>query len=91
MALVDRFLVNKKEFQVVALAPFIFISASLITLLFLNDTNWALTITGTLLTHMAMCSGDFGLLSYFEYHNDKEVVAYDDIKNGMSYFYAKTK
>jgi Putative zincin peptidase len=90
MALADKFVANKKEFQVIALAPFLFISSSLILLLFLANGNWNLTIAGTLLTHTAMCSGDFGLLSYFEFHKDKDVVTYDDISNGVSYFYAKT-
>jgi hypothetical protein len=90
MALADKFVANEKEFRVIALAPFVFISSSLILLLFLVDGNWNLTIAGTLLTHTAMCSGDFGLLSYFEFHKDKDVVTYDDISNGVSYFYAKT-
>jgi hypothetical protein len=36
-----------------------------------------------------MCSGDFGLLSYFDVHRDKEMVTYDDKAAGRSYFYAK--
>lgn len=36
-----------------------------------------------------MCSGDFGLLSYFEYHKNKHVVTYDDVENQISYFYGK--
>jgi hypothetical protein len=38
-----------------------------------------------------MCSGDFGILSYFELHKDKEVVTYDDIENKISYFYGRVK
>ena len=37
-----------------------------------------------------MCSGDFGLLSYFEFNKDKQVVTYDDIENKISYFYGHT-
>lgn len=91
MALADKFIANKKEFQVVALAPFVLISACLVILLFLVDGNWDLTIAGIMLTHTAMCSGDFGLLSYFEFHKDKDVVTFDDIKSGVSYFYAKSR
>ncbi len=91
MALADKFVVNKKEFEIVALAPFVVISTVLTILLFAVNPNWTLTIIGTLLTHTAMCSGDFGLLSYFEFHKDKEVVTYDDIGIGISYFYGKEK
>lgn len=44
---------------------------------------------GVLLAHTAMCSGDFGLLSYFEFNKEKNVVSYDDVENKISYFYAK--
>jgi hypothetical protein len=43
------------------------------------------------LDHMGMCSGDFGLLNYFEIHKDKEVVTYDDLATGLSYFYHREK
>jgi hypothetical protein len=91
MALADKFVANKREFEIVALSPFIIITTTLILLLFIVNSNWALTIVGILLTHTAMCSGDFGLLSYFEFHADKEVVTYDDKENRITYFYGKTK
>ncbi|PZR41789.1 MAG: DUF3267 domain-containing protein [Azospira oryzae] len=91
MALADKFVASKKEFQVVALAPFVFISSALMVLLFLVNDHWTLTIAGVFVAHTAMCSGDFGLLSYFEFHKEKEVVTYDDVKAGVSYFFCKTK
>lgn len=91
MAMADKFVANRKEFTIVALAPFAVISLVLILLLFLVDSYWMYTILGILLTHTAFCSGDFGLLSYFEFHKDKEVVTYDDKENRVSYFYAKQK
>ncbi len=90
MALADKFVANKKEFEVVALAPFITITTTLIIFFFFANANWTLTISSVLLTHTAMCSGDFGLLSYFEYHKDRNVVTYDDIENKISYFYGQT-
>lgn len=89
MALADKFVANKKEFEVVALAPFLTITTMLILLLFVTSSNWTLAIIGTLLAHTAMCSGDFGLLSYFEYHKNRQVVTYDDVENKISYFYVK--
>jgi hypothetical protein len=91
MAIADKFVANKKEFQIVALAPFITISTVLFFLLFFAGNLWIFTILGTLLIHTAFCSGDFGLLSYFDLHKDKSVVTYDDKDNGISYFYVRTK
>lgn len=91
MALADKFVANKREFQIVALAPFLIISSILICFIFGSDQNWTLTWVATLLAHTAMCSGDFGLLSYFDYHQDKEVVTYDEVENNISFFYGRLK
>ncbi len=87
MALADKFVANKKEFEIVALAPFVVITTLLAALIFVVKPAWILTILGILLTHTAMCSGDFGLLSYFEFHKDKSPVTYDDTEHKISYFY----
>lgn len=87
MALADKFVANKKEFEVVALAPFIIITSTLIIGLLFANTNWTLIIASVLLAHTGMCSGDFGLLSYFEFNKGKQIVTYDDVKNKTSYFY----
>jgi hypothetical protein len=91
LAVADRFVANRKEFQVVALAPFIVITSVLLILLLLTDPFWRMAVLGILLTHTAFCSGDFGLLSYFAFHKDKEVVTYDDKGNKVSYFYGVQK
>lgn len=89
MALADKFVANKREFEVVALAPFVVITTILTILLFLVNTNWTLTVSSILLAHTAMCSGDFGLLSYFECNKMKQPVTYDDVENKISYFYGR--
>lgn len=90
MALADKFVANKREFEVVALAPFVIITTILLILLLIVNTNWTLTISSVLLAHTAMCSGDFGLLSYFEFNKEKQTVTYDDVENKISYFYGRT-
>ena len=89
LAVADRFVANKREFQIVALAPFVVISTSLLVLFFLTTPLWTMTVLGVFLTHTAFCSGDFGLLSYFAFNKDKQVVTYDDKANRVSYFYGK--
>ncbi len=91
MAMADKFVANKKEFRIVALAPFAVVSTFLIISLFFTSPLWTFTLLGILLTHTAFSSGDFGLLSYFDFHKEKDVVTYDDKENGISYFYGKTR
>ena len=89
MALADRFVASKKEFEIVALAPFIVISTLLIFCLLLLNPAWRLTVSSVLLAHTAMCSGDFGLLSYFAFHKNRQPVTYDDVAQQVSYFYGR--
>lgn len=89
LAMADQFVVNKREFQIVALAPFVIISSLSIIGLFFVDSLWIFAMLGILLMHTACCSGDFAMLSYFDFHKDKTVVTYDDKENKISYFYSK--
>lgn len=89
LAVADGFVANKKEFSIVALAPFVIISACLIVAILLVPWDWKLTLIGALFLHTACCSGDFALLSYLDFHKDKSVVTYDDAENKVSYFYTK--
>ncbi len=91
MALADKFVANEKEFRVIALAPFVVITLCLLIALVIVDDTWTITIAGILLAHTAMCSGDFGLLSFFEFHSNMDVVTYDDVGNGTSLFFGKRK
>jgi hypothetical protein len=89
MAVADQFVANRKEFTIVALAPFVVISIALLVALPFAGVYWQLTILGILFTHTACCSGDFGILSYFRFHKDRDIVTYDDRVNKVSYFYGR--
>jgi hypothetical protein len=89
MALADKFVAAKNEFTIVALAPFVSITSILLLLLTISPYSWTLTILGILLCHTAMSSGDFALLSYLEFHRDKEIVTYDNVGEKTSYFYGR--
>jgi hypothetical protein len=91
LAVADKFVANKKEFQIVALAPFVIITSMLLVFLIFTGPLWKMTVLGALLTHTAFCSGDFGLLSYFAFHKDKEVVTFDDKATRVSYFFGIRK
>ena len=89
LAVADKFVASKKEFQMVALAPIVVISSVLLVTLFFTDPDWTMTVLGVLLVHTAFCSGDFGMLSYFDFHKDKDIVTYDDKAGRVTYFYGK--
>lgn len=90
MAMADQFVASRSEFRFVALAPFILITISgIITLLFV-PIYWQFMCLGILLAHTSFCAGDFALLSYFDAHQDKEVVTYDSKARSISYFYYKS-
>lgn len=91
LAVADRFVANRREFQIVALSPFVIISSIGLLLLNFTSPHWTMTVLGALLIHTSFCSGDFGLLSYFDFHKDMEVVTYDDKDNRVSYFYGLKK
>lgn len=91
MAVADQFVANRREFQIVALAPFAVISMALFIAFFLVSPLWQLAVLGTFFTHTACCSGDFSLLSYFHFHKNREVVTYDDAAGKVSYFYVKNE
>jgi hypothetical protein len=88
MALANGFVANKKEFRIVALAPFVSISLVLLIMLFIVPLVWKFTCLGVFMTHTLCCGGDFSLMSYFEFHKDKTIVTYDNIEEGRSYFLA---
>ncbi|HMQ61488.1 MAG TPA: DUF3267 domain-containing protein [Flavilitoribacter sp.] len=89
LAVADRFVADRKEFRVVALAPFAVISGILLAAMPFAGTLWSFTLAGILFTHTAFCAGDFGLLGYFRYHRDKTVVTYDDAGEKVSYFFGR--
>jgi hypothetical protein len=91
LAIADKFVANRKEFIIVALAPFVIITLALLALLFFLSPMWQLTVLGTLVTHSICCTGDFGLLSYFDFHKDKQVVTFDDEEKNVTYFYCRAK
>ncbi len=91
LAIAHLFVANRRQFTVVALAPFTVISLLLLVGIAYLPQGWSLTLSGGLLMHTLMCSGDFGLLSYFAAQRDKHVLTYDDKENKVSYFCGKLK
>ena len=91
LAIADRFVTSKREFIIIALAPFVAISLALLMASFFSGESWKVTLFTTLTIHSLACSGDFALLSYFEFNKKKKVVTYDDKENKVSFFYVREK
>jgi len=90
-AVADDFVANRRGFIFLAISPFIVVSILNIFGFFFVHGYASYTYISVLFFHATMCAGDFALLSYFEYHKDKELYTFDDVKNKTSYFYYRKK
>ena len=91
MAIADKFVANKKEFQVVALAPFVVISIILGILLFFVSNLMGFYNSRNIAHSYGFFFRRFWFIKHFEFNNDREIVTYDDKENSISYFYGKIK
>jgi hypothetical protein len=85
------FVAGRKGFTLVALVPFVIINLFSIPLMFTGDLEITLFIIVMLLFHNLMCIGDFGMLSFFSRHKDKEMYTFDDLDTKTAFFYEKIK
>ena len=86
-AVAHGFVVDEKEFTIVAIAPFVAIN--LISLaIFLTFPGQLLFALFIILINLTTCSGDFALLNYVWHNRWKKVYTYDDDDNQVSYFYS---
>ena len=90
-AVADDFVAGRRGFIFLAISPFLIVSLlNLAGYIFVSGYA-SYTYISVLFFHATMCAGDFALLSYFEFHRDKEVYTFDDVPNKTSYFYYKDK
>lgn len=89
LALADRFVTTRRAFMFVALAPFVVLTAVALALMVVLPAPWTFALSSAVIAHTSMCAGDFGLLSFFEEHRHLEVVTYDDVAEGTSYFWSR--
>lgn len=91
MALAHQFVADARAFRFIALAPFVVISNLLLVPVVFGGLLTGLMFAGALFAHGSMCAGDFGLLGYFAAQKDHEILTYDDVENGISYFYGRKR
>ena len=89
LAMADHFVASRREFRIIALAPFVTITLAGLAVFLIAELPVRFMVLGMVMTHTAFCSGDFGLLSYFEYHGHRDPVTYDDQASGLTLFYGR--
>ena len=84
-----RYVASPFQFRIVAVTPFIIISAVLIFLIFLLPGLWKWSLSVFLFAHATMCAGDFALLNLYFLNKDKKLYTWDDADKKEAYFYEK--
>jgi hypothetical protein len=90
-AAADGFLVSKRWFVFLAIAPFVVLNSILIYLVCHTSDIWFWSLLGTLLFHSGGCAGDFAMISYFIRNWKNEPLTYDDMSKKESYFLLKRR
>jgi hypothetical protein len=75
------------QFRVVAIIPFIVISAALLFCVLMLPGLWKWSFVLFLLTHATMCAGDFALLNFYFLNKKKKIYTWDDADKKVAYFY----
>lgn len=88
---VDQFVMNRKEFSVLALMPFIVITLFLLLLEWILPNTYIWLFLSAIFWHATMCIGDFAMLAFFEKFNYLELYTFDDAEKKITYFYCKSK
>ena len=86
-----RYVVDKRGFFIIALAPFVLISVLLAAAFLFSPPGFSWAFSITLFAHSTMCIGDFALMGFFSSSRSKEMFTFDDTDTMSSYFYEKTE
>jgi hypothetical protein len=82
-----RHVASPLQFRIVALTPFLFISAGLILLILNLPGLWKWSLSLFLFVHATMCAGDFALLNFYFINRNKIIYTWDDADKKEAYFY----
>lgn len=82
-----RYVATPLQYKIVAIFPFLLISALLIYLVILLPGLWKWSLSIFLFVHTTMCAGDFALLNFYFLNRKKKIYSWDDADEKMAYFY----
>jgi len=86
-AAAHNFVMNRTQFSIVALSPFVMITGLFITISYFSHGVGLLLWISAAFFHSTMCIGDFGLLSFFRENPGKKIFTYDNTEENKSYFF----
>lgn len=86
-----RHVVASIPFLIIALAPLLIVSISLLTTIWYAPPLWKWSLSLTLLAHTTMSAGDIAMASYYYLNRDKKILTWDDAESKVAYFYEETK
>jgi hypothetical protein len=89
-ATADKYVTGPLKFVIVALSPFLIISALCIYGILKASLLPQITLLTIMLSHATNCIGDFALLSFYAQNRDKKIYTFDDTGNHTTYFYEDT-
>lgn len=80
------FVADLRTFRIVALTPFMVITAAGVGAAFVVPADWVLLPLAVVVAHATVCVGDFALLGYLREHRDQDMLTVDDVEAGTSAF-----
>jgi len=84
-----RFVADRRLYSLVALAPFVIVTAGLLIIILLCQPWWKWILSLTLLAHTTMCAGDAALIGFLKNYSHRRVFTWDDADAMEAYFFAE--
>lgn len=86
----NLFVMNRREFTFIALAPLVLVKVVSLTGMFFSLGTPYFYFWGMLMCiHSLFCAGDIGILSVFYRHKASDIYTYDDHEKKISYFFRR--
>lgn len=86
----DRYVINKKQFSLIALTPLVVVQViSILTLPFVWNHPSLYFVMSVMSAHSLFCAGDIALLSIFYKEKKAEIYTFDVKSEKKSYYYKK--
>jgi hypothetical protein len=82
-----RYVATPTQFRIVALVPFVLISAASVILTLILPGLWKWSLSLFLFVHSTMCAGDFALLNFYFLKKGRKIYTWDDADRKIAYFY----
>lgn len=89
-ALADRQVIAPRAFHFVALTPFVVVKLGCLAGLIYAQNNQTFYFFLTVMClHSLFCAGDIAMLAFYYLHRGKEILNYDSLAEGKTYFYIR--